>query len=89
MALYSFKMDHDWQSGKTVAECNAEMLTHEILCDVTFLVGKAHPFTIIKAHKYVLVSRSASFYEYFSSKVADPMIIVRDIDPEVFRNMLW
>ena len=83
-------MDHDWQSGKTVAECNAEMLTHEILCDVTFMVGQASPFTVLKAHKYVLVSRSVTFYEYFcGDKPPDPMIIVREVEPDTFKNLLW
>ena len=82
-------MDHDWQSGKTVAQCNSEMLNHEILCDVTFLVGTGHPFTVVKAHKYMLVSRSATFYEYFCGKVPDPMIIVRNIEPKVFKYLLW
>lgn len=82
-------MDHDWQSGKNLAGCNAEMLNHEILCDVTFLVGKAHPYTIMKAHKYMLVSRSAAFYAYFCGKLPDPMMIVRDIQPAVFKHLLW
>ncbi|XP_076085638.1 BTB/POZ domain-containing protein 2-like [Mytilus galloprovincialis] len=63
------------------------MLNKEIMCDVTFLVGTDQ--SIIKAHKYMLASRSPVFYTMFKGSCPEKgEIIVPDINPEIFKSLL-
>ena len=78
----------DWQSGKTVLECNKYMLEHQIYCDVTFQVGMAG--RLMSAHKIVLSSRSSVFAAMFYGSLpeASDVIVVSDIEPVVFDLLL-
>ena len=80
--------EKDWQSSRSLAECNRYMLANQLGCDVTFLVGNdSKP---IKAHKYVLASRSSVFYAMFYGSVSETSdeIKIPDIEPEVFSTVL-
>ncbi|VDI32258.1 BTB/POZ domain-containing protein 3/6 [Mytilus galloprovincialis] len=80
--------EKDWQSGRSIAECNRYMFAHQLGCDVTFLVGNdSNP---IPAHKYVLASRSSVFFAMFYGAVAETNdeIQIPDIEPEVFSTLL-
>ncbi|XP_071111347.1 BTB/POZ domain-containing protein 6-like [Haliotis cracherodii] len=55
----------DWQTGKNSTECNRYMLEHQLDCDVTFEVGESQE--IIRAHSYILKSRSQGLYDCLSS----------------------
>ncbi|XP_041361734.1 BTB/POZ domain-containing protein 2-like [Gigantopelta aegis] len=77
----------DWQSGKEFAETNLYMLEHEIACDVTFRVGAEQ--TTVRAHKFMLISRS----HVFSAMLCGPMaetgeIEIPDVDAEIFSLFL-
>ncbi|CAC5391020.1 BTBD3_6 [Mytilus coruscus] len=80
--------EKDWQSGRSIAECNRYMFAHQLGCDVKFLVGNdSKP---IPAHKYVLASRSSVFFAMFYGAVAEKNeeIPIPDIEPEVFSTLL-
>ena len=78
----------DWQSGKNVLECNKYMLDNQLYCDVKFQVGKAG--RLISAHKYVLASRSSVFAAMFYGGLPEisDVIVISDIEPEVFEIFL-
>ncbi|XP_076080162.1 BTB/POZ domain-containing protein 6-B-like [Mytilus galloprovincialis] len=63
------------------------MLQNEIMCDVTFRVG--HERTSIKAHKFMLSSRSAVFHTMFEGSLPEKgEITISDIDDNTFRDIL-
>ncbi|XP_045177655.2 BTB/POZ domain-containing protein 6-like [Mercenaria mercenaria] len=80
----------DWQAGRSVVDCNKFMLQNEINCDVTFLLGQKKE--AIKAHKYMLVSRSSVFQSIFCGSISgssnNDTIPVSDIDTETFKTLL-
>ncbi|KAL3858385.1 hypothetical protein ACJMK2_012976 [Sinanodonta woodiana] len=78
----------DWQSRKSIEECNRQMLTKQIETDVTFLVGMHEE--IVKAHKYVLISRSCVFYAMLCGPLHNSPNEIRiiDIEPEIFKQVL-
>lgn len=78
----------DWQSSRSLVECNRYMLENSIGCDVTFLVGEEK--TKISAHKYVLIGRSCVFFAMFNGPLAETSqeIALPDIEPNVFRILL-
>ncbi|XP_067678142.1 BTB/POZ domain-containing protein 6-like [Haliotis asinina] len=77
----------DWQSGKTLSECNLHMLTSEESCDVSFRVGKEE--TLVRAHRYVLMSRSCVFYAMLCGPLAEKDDIkITDMEVEIFSEML-
>ncbi|XP_046576054.1 BTB/POZ domain-containing protein 6-like [Haliotis rubra] len=77
----------NWQSGKTLAECNLHMLTSEDSCDVSFLVGKEG--TLVRAHRYILMSRSCVFYAMLCGSLAEKEDIkIPDVEEELFSEML-
>ncbi|KAK3588856.1 hypothetical protein CHS0354_035998 [Potamilus streckersoni] len=80
-------LEIDWQSRKSLAECNRQMLIKQIETDVTFLVGeRKEP---IKAHKYVLISRSSVFYDMLCGPVHNSNEIrITDIESEIFKQVL-
>ena len=52
----------DWQYGKTLAECNKYMLDYQLATDIGFQVGsRGQARSLVRAHRYVLISRSAVF----------------------------
>eukprot|EP00105_Crassostrea_gigas_P012703 XP_011428779.1 PREDICTED: BTB/POZ domain-containing protein 6-like [Crassostrea gigas] len=78
----------NWQAGKNVLGCNEYMFINQIYCDVTFKVGTAGKE--VKAHKYVLASRSSVFAAmlYGSLSEANEVIAVPDIEAETFNILL-
>lgn len=64
------------------------MFNNQIYCDVTFKVGTAGKE--VKAHKYVLASRSSVFAAmlYGSLSEANDVIAVPDIEAEIFNILL-
>ena len=82
----SFKTS--WQAGKNILECNKYMLDNQVYCDVTFKVGKAGK--LIRAHKYVLASRSSVFAAMFCGSLQETsdVIVVSDIEPDTFDILL-
>jgi hypothetical protein len=78
----------EWQIEKTGSVCNIYMLENEIACDVTFLCGDRK--TEIRAHKYILISRSPVFQAMFCGPLAESRetIEIPDVDADIFRQML-
>ncbi|XP_062590839.1 uncharacterized protein LOC134252384 [Saccostrea cucullata] len=74
----------DWRTGRTVTQCNKYMLEHEVECDVTLAVGKEK----IKAHKYMLISRSAVFHSKLTSQRTLLEVNIPDFEPDTIRKML-
>jgi hypothetical protein len=81
-------MSSDWQIGKGVISSNRHMLENEIACDVTFVVGPNKDR--VRAHKYVLISRSPVFYAMFCGPLAESGgdIVIPDVDSRPFRTLL-
>ncbi len=77
----------NWQTGKTVTECNLHMLTTEDCSDVTFRVGPEKH--VVRAHRYVLASRSCVFNAMLYGPLAEKEeIIIPDIESQVFKEFL-
>ena len=64
------------------------MLTNELDCDVTFIVGEDEE--AIMAHSYVLMTRSATLADQLRKDSAkrSKLYTIAGVSPEVFRNML-
>jgi len=66
------------------------MLSHELACDVEFAVGMNGE--IVRAHRYMLVSRSPVFFAMFHGSLGtvhhDKPLVIPDTTPEAFRTML-
>ena len=80
-----------WQTGKTVIQRNEYMFTHQVACDVHFLIKSQDSEPVkISAHKYVLISSSSVFYAMFCGnlKVSGDTFEVDDIDSTTFEKML-
>ncbi|CAC5358126.1 unnamed protein product [Mytilus coruscus] len=77
----------DWRDDKTLAECMRHMLKNEIMCDVTLRVGEGR--TPIKAHKYMLASRSPVFHTMFEGSMPETgEINIPDIEENTFNDIL-
>ncbi|XP_046335622.2 BTB/POZ domain-containing protein 6-A-like [Haliotis rufescens] len=77
----------NWQSGRSVVECNHHMLTSEHNSDVTFRVGKGEK--PIRAHRYVLTSRSCVFDAMLCGPLAEKDDIkIPDVEAGIFSEML-
>ncbi|XP_046340688.2 BTB/POZ domain-containing protein 6-like isoform X1 [Haliotis rufescens] len=77
----------NWQSGKSVTECNLRMLDTEDFSDVTFRVGSEKQ--VVRAHRYVLVSRSCVFHAMFCGPLAEKgEVTIPDIEADIFREFL-
>ncbi|XP_048245796.1 BTB/POZ domain-containing protein 6-like [Haliotis rufescens] len=77
----------NWQAGKTVTECNLRMLDTEDFCDVTFRVGSEKQ--VVRAHRYVLVSRSCVFHAMFCGPLAETReVTITDIEADIFKEFL-
>ncbi|XP_067678763.1 BTB/POZ domain-containing protein 6-like [Haliotis asinina] len=80
-------LDDNWQSGKSLAECNLYMLTSEDSCDVSFRVGNNE--RIVRAHRYVLMSRSSVLHAMLCGPLAEKEEIrIPDVEEEIFNDML-
>lgn len=85
--MTSLNQSNGWQEGKTLKECMLKMLEDEIMCDVTFVLG--NDSVKMKAHKYMLASRSPVFYTMFEGSCPETGdVIVPDIDAETFKLIL-
>ncbi|XP_052073923.1 BTB/POZ domain-containing protein 6-like [Mytilus californianus] len=63
------------------------MLTNQVMCDVTFIVG--HDQSPIKAHKYMLASSSPVFFNMFNGAVAEKgNVRIPDVKADVFNELL-
>ncbi|XP_053374045.1 BTB/POZ domain-containing protein 6-like [Mercenaria mercenaria] len=78
-----------WQTERAFEEANWHMLQDGILCDVTFLAGSSKKEEV-KAHKFILASRSPVFYAMFCGSLAESSNTVQipDIEPGIFRDLL-
>ncbi|OPL21749.1 hypothetical protein AM593_02244, partial [Mytilus galloprovincialis] len=77
----------DWRDDKTLAECMSHMLKNEIMCDVTLRVGEGR--IPIKAHKYMLASRSPVFHTMFEGSMPETgEISIPDIEENTFNDIL-
>ncbi|XP_046573822.1 BTB/POZ domain-containing protein 6-like isoform X2 [Haliotis rubra] len=77
----------NWQARMSLSQCNMHMLNTEDGCDVTFLVGSEHH--VIKAHRYVLISRSCVFDALLSDDPATSSdVSVPDMTPDHFQQFL-
>ncbi len=83
------KYHDDWQSSKkTVLQRNAFMFNNELMSDVSFVCGESS--RIFHAHKYVLATSSAVFFDTFYRNLArkEYPIRVSDADEESFKEFL-
>ncbi|XP_067684548.1 BTB/POZ domain-containing protein 3-like [Haliotis asinina] len=86
MATESGFVDN-WQNGKSVVECNRHMLTSKHSSDVTFRVGEDGE--TVRAHRYVLISRSCVFDAMLCGPLAEKDDIkIPDVEADVFSEML-
>ncbi|CAC5375758.1 unnamed protein product [Mytilus coruscus] len=77
----------DWRDNKALPELMMYMLQNEIMCDVTLRVGDERK--PIKAHKYMLSSRSAVFHTMFEGSLPEKGdITIPDVDEDTFRDIL-
>ncbi|GAB0086753.1 BTB domain-containing protein [Sergentomyia squamirostris] len=77
-----------WQATKSsIRERNAHLLESELMSDVSFIVGKER--IKIPAHKHILATTSASFYEALYERKDPPAEIeVIDVEEVHFRTLL-
>ncbi|ELT97520.1 hypothetical protein CAPTEDRAFT_213147 [Capitella teleta] len=82
----------DWQVNRSVLECNRYMWEKKIATDVEFEVGTtAEQIKNIRAHKYVLMSRSPVFEAMFNgglSKNTGDLVQITDVDSDAFNETL-
>ncbi|XP_052254824.1 BTB/POZ domain-containing protein 6-like [Dreissena polymorpha] len=67
------------------------MLLYEYLADVTFSVGVGLQKVEMKAHKFMLASRSATFFSMFCGTETankNDVISIDEVEPDVFRKLL-
>ncbi|CAC5375762.1 unnamed protein product [Mytilus coruscus] len=77
----------EWRDNKSLHECMMYMLQNEIMCDVTLRVGDER--TLIKAHRFMLSSRSAVFHTMFDGSLPEKGdITIPDIDEITFLDIL-
>ncbi|XP_067661722.1 BTB/POZ domain-containing protein 6-like [Haliotis asinina] len=77
----------NWQARKTVIQCNLRMLETEDFSDVTFRVGSQQQ--VVRAHRYVLVSRSCVFHAMFCGPLAEKgEVTIPDIEVDIFKEFL-
>ncbi|KAL3858831.1 hypothetical protein ACJMK2_009083 [Sinanodonta woodiana] len=80
-------VDIDWQAQRDVLSCNRYMFENHVACDVTFFVGKQ--IQDMKAHKFVLISRSSVFYAMLCGLLQETgPINIPDIEPAGFEQLL-
>ncbi|KAK3092291.1 hypothetical protein FSP39_000879 [Pinctada imbricata] len=81
---------NDWQSTRTVTECNMFMFQNQIGSDVTFTLGQSGE-DVVSAHKYVLCSRSSVFFAMLCGPFhsdGDDTINIPDIEKDIFLALL-
>ena len=80
--------DTQWQRvTPSVVECNRTMFNRQLNCDVVFVVGGCR--ALVRAHRYVLLSRSDVFYRMFRGPMAESgPVVIPDVTEDVFRQFL-
>ncbi|VDI27320.1 Hypothetical predicted protein [Mytilus galloprovincialis] len=77
----------DWREAKSLSECMMHTLKSKINCDVTFRIGEDK--TPMKAHKYMLSTRSQVFHTMFEGPMSETGDIdIPDIDTNTFGLIL-
>ncbi|XP_046547324.1 BTB/POZ domain-containing protein 6-like [Haliotis rubra] len=77
----------NWQARKTLKQCNLRMLETEDFSDVTFRMGSQQQ--VVRAHRYVLVSRSCVFHAMFCGPLAEKgTVTIPDIEADIFKEFL-
>ena len=74
-----------------IVTCNRRMLEQQVACDVDFLLQEDDGSeTVVKAHKYVLMSRSPVFLAMFNGPCAESsrQLAISDVTPLAFKAML-
>ncbi|KAL4228793.1 BTB And C-terminal Kelch [Mactra antiquata] len=81
-------MGEDWQSEQNVLTTNQYMLDNEICSDVTLIMGSDQQ--PVKAHKFMLVSRSHVFYVMFCGQLAETgdTVKILDIEADIMKIFL-
>ena len=84
-----------WPLERTVLEYNRYMLENEVETDVCFEVGPPDGEVVnIRAHRYMLISRSPVFEAMFTSGMSecnsgpDQKIRINDIEANTFKDLL-
>ena len=76
----------------SIVDANHQMLSLEIATDVGFLVGEVPDQKLIRAHKYVLVSRSPVFFAMLCGAMRErdmeTPIRIPDATPDAFNALL-
>ena len=81
--------DNEWQTSRTLVQCNDYMFTHQVACDVHFRVhGDEGQVVDVGAHKYVLMSRSSVFHAMLCGELSSSEIDIVDIPIEIFRKFI-
>ncbi|VDI68394.1 Hypothetical predicted protein [Mytilus galloprovincialis] len=77
----------DWREAKSLSECMMYTQEKGINCDVTFRIGEDK--TPVKAHKYMLSTRSQVFHTMFEGPMSETGDIdIPDIDTNTFDLIL-
>ena len=78
----------EWQNGKSLVETNNYMLRYELACDVTLLIGEGQEE--VRAHKYVLMSRSVVFLQAFQGYRGNKNVIIDipDVTMDTIKDVL-
>ncbi len=76
----------------SVLDANQQMLSLEIATDVAFLVGEVPNQKLIRAHKYVLASRSPVFFAMLCGGLrvrdTEAPVEIPDATPDAFNALL-
>ena len=80
---------YGWQYGKSFMDCIHHRFISETATDVCFQVKSpdGSGVTPVKAHKLILISRSAFFEKLFTEPTSD-IFKIKDIDLAVFKEVL-
>ena len=78
----------DWQSKKSFGDTNLYMLEKQVGCDITFLVGEDK--AAVRAHRFILVSRSCLFYAMLEGPLAEHSgtVTIPDIEKDIFEILI-
>ena len=82
--------DPDWRYEKSLKECNTHMLNSDKYFDFTFRIVNKTKGTEVKmrAFRVMLVARSPVFEKIFVDEPKKKEMVVNDVTPEVFYELL-
>ncbi|XP_053391917.1 BTB/POZ domain-containing protein 6-A-like [Mercenaria mercenaria] len=85
----SFNFNHDWQSGKSLAECNKQMLKASFLTDVISTLKTEKKEKSSRRTNSSPASRSSVFFSKLcGSHNSENVFTVGDIEPKIFNKLL-